>query len=388
METHWSSISPSSFLSFPLSRLIPVSSPTVVMKSPVTALSLLVVCVAEASYASFNEQMAAKGKLYFGNIVDTNTIVENGAVEILKTEFGMFTPEYSWKWAFIQPNQGEFKFEDSDKVMEWAAENGKQIRGHTLVWHQNIPGWVDAITDQATLTQVVRDHINTVVGRYQGRVYAWDVVNEVFNDDGTFRASVFYRLLGEEFIDLAFQTAQAADPKAKLYINEYGMDYAGPKIDAMLALVSRLQSRNVPIHGIGSQTHLTSGRVDEVPAQLKRLASTGLEVAITELDIRVKRPVDDEKLAQQKQEYELVTRACLDLPSCVGITMWGVSDKDSWIPSTLPDFDAPLLWDSGFGRKVAYQGVDEALQMAASAPAKRAHHARSSHGKHGKNRLP
>ncbi|KAF5320409.1 hypothetical protein D9611_010712 [Ephemerocybe angulata] len=370
METHWSSISPSSFLSFPLSRLIPVSSPTVVMKSPVTALSLLVVCVAEASYASFNEQMAAKGKLYFGNIVDTNTIVENGAVEILKTEFGMFTPEYSWKWAFIQPNQGEFKFEDSDKVMEWAAENGKQIRGHTLVWHQNIPGWVDAITDQATLTQVVRDHINTVVGRYQGRVYAWDVVNEVFNDDGTFRASVFYRLLGEEFIDLAFQTAQAADPKAKLYINEYGMDYAGPKIDAM-ATRSRIPTPK-----------------SQLPAQLKRLASTGLEVAITELDIRVKRPVDDEKLAQQKQEYELVTRACLDLPSCVGITMWGVSDKDSWIPSTLPDFDAPLLWDSGFGRKVAYQGVDEALQMAASAPAKRAHHARSSHGKHGKNRLP
>ncbi|KAF6753958.1 glycosyl hydrolase family 10 protein [Ephemerocybe angulata] len=331
------------------------------MKISSTALGALCairLAVTETSAESLNAMMKAKGKLYFGNIVDTNTLAEPNATEILKTEFGMFTPEYSMKWNFIQASQGKFTFDNSDKVVDWARKNDKQIRGHTLVWHQNIPDWVDAITDKASLTKVIENHIGKVVGRYRGRVYAWDVVNEVFNENGTFRNSVFHRVLGQDFIPLAFEAAHKADPNARLYINEYNLDFPGPKIDAMMNLIQSLQSKNVSIHGIGTQSHLTSNKtVDTVPAQLKRLASTKLDVAITELDIRLKRPVDDEKLAKQKQEYELVTRACLEINNCVGVSMWGVSDKDSWIPSTLPEFDAPLLWNKKFERKVAYKGV-------------------------------
>ncbi|KAF5334330.1 hypothetical protein D9611_014171 [Ephemerocybe angulata] len=341
--------------------------------------------------ASLNSMMQANGKLYFGNIIDTNTMQGNED-GVLKGEFGMFTPEYSWKWNRIQPEKGKFHFNDSDAVMEWAEANGKQIRGHTLVWHQNIPDWVDAITDKEDLMKVIKDHINKAVGRYKGRVYAWDVVNEVFNEDGTFRDSVFYRVLGEDFIPLAFRTAREADPNAKLYINEYNLDYAGPKIDAMLNLVHRLQAQNVPIDAIGSQTHLTSGRVNEVPAQLKRLASTGLDIAVTELDIRIKRPVTPAKLQQQKGEYALVTKGCLEVPACVGISMWGVSDQNSWVKEALPAFGAPLMWDGNLRRKGAYGAVDgllrkggEGSEMAgAKVSVTRRHGGR---GRHGKRRL-
>lgn len=154
-----------------------------------------------------------------------------------------------------------------------------------------------------------------------------DVVNEVFNDDGTFRTSVFYNLLGESFIDIAFTAARAADPAAKLYINDYNLDGAGNKIDALLALVSRLKARGVPIDGIGSQAHLILNMVGGVKTQLQRLADTGLDVAITELDIRIPKDVTTAKLEQQKTDYNTVAKACLSISKCVGITVWGVSDK-------------------------------------------------------------
>lgn len=152
-------------------------------------------------------------------------------------------------------------------------------------------------------------------------------MNEVFEDSGSFRQSVFYRLLGESFIDIAFKAARTADPGAKLYINDYNLDGPGAKIDALLALIGRLQSRGVPIDGVGTQAHLILGQVGGVQTQLQRLAGTGLDVAITELDIRIPKDVTSAKLQQQQTDYNTVTRACLSVPKCVGITVWGVSDK-------------------------------------------------------------
>lgn len=191
-----------------------------------------------------------------------------------------------------------------------------------------------------------------------------DVVNEVFEEDGNFRNSVWYRVLGESFIDLAFQTARAADPSAKLYINEYNLDYAGPKVDALLVLVGRLRSRGVPIDGIGTQAHLTVGKVAGVPAQLQRMADTGLEVAITELDIRIQLvggSIDGARLSQQRQDYETIVRACMGIPRCVGISAWGISDRYSWVDTTIPGYDSPLMWNDQYGRKDAYVGVEQVL---------------------------
>lgn len=159
------------------------------------------------------------------------------------------------------------------------------------------------------------------------KIIAKDVVNEIFEDNGNFRQSVFYRVLGENFVDIAFKAARAADPAAKLYINDYNLDGPGNKIDQLIALVGRLKSRGVPIDGIGSQAHLILGQVGGVQAQLTRLGNTDLDVAITELDIRIPKDVTSAKLSQQQTDYNTVTKACLAVSKCVGITVWGVSDR-------------------------------------------------------------
>lgn len=323
-----------------------------------------VALLSDGASAALNAKIKAKGKKYFGNIVDLNTVNDPQITNILKSEFGAVTAEYSWKWRNIEPARGFYRWNESDVMANWATSNGKMIRGHTFVWHQNLPGWVERITDPNVLRQVIKDHIWSVAGRYKGKVYAWDVVNELFEEDGNFRNSIFYRLLGEEFIDIAFKATRGADPTAKLYINEYNLDYAGPKINALIALVKRLQSRGVPIDGIGTQSHLALGLpTSTYQAQLTRLANVApnIEVAITELDIRIPNPVTPEKLQQQKREYEGVTKACLSLSKCVGISLWGVTDRNSWVPSTIPGFDAPNAWDRSFVKKPAYDGMDGAL---------------------------
>jgi endo-1,4-beta-xylanase len=246
-------------------------------------------------------------------------------------------------------SRNNFNFGNADQLVNFATSNNRLIRGHTLVWHRyplpspsvprtiaeqfhsQLPSWVNSITDRNTLTSVIQNHINTVMGRYKGKIYAWDVVNEVFEENGSFRNSVFYRVLGEQFIDLAFRTARAADPNAKLYINDYNLDGPGSKIDSLLSLVERLKSRGVPIDGIGTQAHLILGQVGGVQTQLQRMANTGLDVAITELDIRIPKDVTSAKLSQQQTDYNTVFKACLNVSRCVGVTVWGVSDK-VWIP--------------------------------------------------------
>ncbi|KAH6910268.1 glycosyl hydrolase family 10 protein [Coprinopsis sp. MPI-PUGE-AT-0042] len=328
------------------------------MKLTIIATALL---TATAVNAALDQKIKAKGKKYYGNILDRNTINDGTVQNILNTEFGAITPENAMKWDATEPNRGQFNFGNADSIANWATSRGKLIRGHTLVWHSQLPGWVSSIGDRNTLTTVMQNHINSVAGRFKGKIYAWDVVNEVLEDNGNFRNSVFYRVLGEEFIDLAFRTARSADPNAKLYINDYNLDYAGPKIDNTVALIGRIKNRGTPIDGVGTQAHLVAGRLSNFEAQLQKLGSTGLDVAITELDIRITKPVTSQALQQQATDYTTVTKACLNLPKCVGITLWGVSDRHSWVDGTFPGDDAPLLWDDNFNKKAAYTSSDTAL---------------------------
>lgn len=154
-------------------------------------------------------------------------------------------------------------------------------------------------------------------------------MNEIFNDDGSFRNSVFYNVLGESFVEIAFRAAKAADPTAKLYINDYNLDYSSGKLTALVALVNRLKAAGVPIDGIGSQAHLIvdNGAIGGILSPLQTLASTGLDIALTELDIRLTLPADSTKLAHQQANFQTVVAACISIPKCVGVTTWGVSDK-------------------------------------------------------------
>ena len=215
------------------------------------------------------------------------------------------------QWTFIEPTRGTYNYTEAEIVTSLAKKNGKYLRCHALVWHSQLAPWVEATEWTADeLRQIIVDHITNVMGHFKGQCYAWDVVNEALNEDGTYRETVFYNTLGEDYIKLAFKTASKIDSKAKLYYNDYNLEYPSAKTVAAQNIVKMLRKEGIRIDGVGLQSHLvaeSTPTIDQHIDAIRGFTKLGVEVALAELDIRLTTPATEENLALQRAAYKNVS---------------------------------------------------------------------------------
>jgi endo-1,4-beta-xylanase len=290
---------------------------------------------------------------------------DDNYIKMLKQEFNLLVPEVEMKFSFIHQAKEVYYFRDADYLVNFAQNADMQVRGHTLLWYQFDPEWVKSSNfTKSEFIEILRDHITTVVGRYKGRIFAWDVVNEGINDDGSLRDNVWLRGIGPEYIDLAFQFAHEADPNALLFYNDYDGEGLSAKSDAIFAFVKSLRERNVPIDGVGLQMHVTLDNhptPEDLRANIERLSKLGLIVHITEMDVRLRQPATASDLNAQAQIYKDIFEVCLSEKACSAFLMWGFTDKYSWINDAYPGFGDAHIFDNAYKPKPAYDAMIEIL---------------------------
>ena len=311
------------------------------------AIAVSLAVPAQAAGSTLQAAAAETGR-YFGTAMAAHYLNNSGTTNIVNREFNMITAENEMKMDAMQPNRGQFNWSSGNRIVDWARQNGKQVRGHALAWHSQQPGWMQSMSGSALRSAMI-DHITQVASYYRGKIYAWDVVNEAFADgsSGARRDSNLQRT-GNDWIEAAFRAARAADPGAKLCYNDYNTDnWSHAKTQAVYNMVRDFKSRGVPIDCVGFQAHFNSG--NPVPSNyhttLGNFAALGVDVQITELDI-------EGSGSSQADQYKGVVQACLSVARCTGITVWGVKDSDSWRAS-----GTPLLFDGNGNKKQAYTSV-------------------------------
>jgi endo-1,4-beta-xylanase len=308
-----------------------------------TAAAIVVTAPGADAAASTLGAAAAQSGRYFGTAIASGKLSNSAYTTIAAREFTMVTPENEMKPDATEPNQNQFTFTAGDQVYNWAISHGSQVRGHTLAWHSQQPGWMQSMSGSA-LRNAMINHIQKVMAHYQGKLAYWDVVNEAFNEDGSRRSSNLQGT-GNDWIEVAFRTARAADPSVKLCYNDYNIDnWTYAKTQGVYNMVRDFKSRGVPIDCVGLQAHFTGG--SSVPGNLQTtlssFAALGVDVALTEVDVT----------NAATSQYTALTQACVNVARCVGITVWGVRDSDSWRSG-----ESPLLFDGNGNKKAAYNSV-------------------------------
>ncbi|MFE0729795.1 endo-1,4-beta-xylanase [Streptomyces antibioticus] len=310
-------------------------------------------------------QLAADDRLRVGTAVDMAALAQDAPYRrAVGSEFSSVTPENVMKWDALEPRRGEYDYAAADRLVRFARGSGQKVRGHVLVWHNQLPSWLTEGDFSATeLREILRRHITETVRHFKGRVWHWDVVNEAFDEDGTLRDTLWLRALGPGYIADAFRWAHQADPRATLFYNDYNIAWAGPKSDAVLALVRTLRAEGVPVQGVGFQGHLgiQYGLPTGVAANFRRFERLGVRTAVTEADVRMILPADEEKLRTQAEGYRLLLDACLRTRHCVSFTVWGFTDKYSWVPGTFEGEGAANVLDESYTAKPAYRALQAAL---------------------------
>jgi endo-1,4-beta-xylanase len=361
----------------------------------ISAITVLVFLASVQTKAQKTLGEATKGKFLFGVAVNMQQV--NGVnpieTELIAKEFSAIVPENCMKPQPIHPKEDQYFWDDADKFVAFGEKNKQVVTGHCLMWHSQIGRWMFIDADgkdvsPEVLKERMHQHIATVVGRYKGRIKGWDVVNEAFEDNGTYRNSKFYQILGKDFIKYAFQFAHEADPDAELYYNDYNVETPA-KCDAIVELVKELKDAGCRIDAVGSQAHwhMNSPTLEATETTIKKLKDAGVKVLYTELDISIlPSPYDGAnisanfKYSKEMDPYregvpdsvqQKWNKRVLDLFGLFlkyndvvdRVTVWGLTDNTTWL-NNFPirgRKDYPVLFDRNNQRKPV---VDEMIKMA------------------------
>lgn len=309
------------------------------------------------------------GLKYFGTAIDNVALNETAYLKIAYDahEFGQITPSNGQKWMYTEPARGEFNWTMGDAIIDPALKNGQMTRCHTFLWHNQLPEWLTGRNwTKPELLEVLDTHIKGVARHYGRDCYAWDVANEAFEEDGSLRKTLWLDTIGPSYLDEVFKMSKKYLPRGvKLYYNDYNIERVNNKSIAVRELVKGFQRRGVPIDGVGFQGHFSTGRapsyenLTDTMAMFNRL---GVEVAITELDVRTVLPDSDEKQAQQAVDYANAVKACKDARNCVGVTVWDFWDPVSWVPGVFLGEGNACLYSANFTKKPAYWAIVDVLK--------------------------
>ena len=361
---------------------------------------LVAACTATAAHAPTSLKQAFKGKFFVGAAINEAQITGQDlrGEALIESQFNSISPENVLKWERIHPQPGQYTFDLADQYVAFGQKHHMFVVGHNLVWHSQVPAWVfhddkgNLLTRDALLARM-KEHIDTVVGRYKGKINSWDVVNEALNDDGTLRQSLWYKIIGPDFIEKAFQYAHEADPQAELVYNDYSLENE-PKRSAAVALVKKLRSDGVYITGVGIQghDHLDWPTAEQEEDTISAFEAAGITVSISEFDMTVLPNASQQHTADinvRVQQNAALNPYASGLPDSVQqelakryadlfgvfmkhpheverVTFWGVTDGDSWLNDwpVQGRTNYPLLFDRNGQPKPAFDAV---MRVAAEA---------------------
>ena len=316
--------------------------------------------------------LASKVGLRIGTAANADALTTNAQYrQITADQFSSVTPENVMKWQVVEPTQGTYDWSAADQFVSFAKANGQLVRGHTLVWQNQLPNWLTTDTyTSAQLRDLLHRHITDEVSHFKGHIWQWDVVNEAFNDDGTMRDTLWLRAMGPGYIADAFRWAHQADPRALLFYNDYNIEGMGAKSDAVFALVKQLRADGVPINGIGAQGHLDTkyGFPSQMQQNLQRFGNLGLKVALTEVDVRTTLPVTTPEQLAQNADYSQMLGACLLVRQCISYTVWAFGDAYSWVPGVFAGEGSATIYDESLQPKTQYYTLQQVLSLAGGAP--------------------
>jgi endo-1,4-beta-xylanase len=311
------------------------------------------------------KRVPGSADIRFGTAIDAEVLASDKRyATIAATEFNSVTAENAMKWESVEPAQGRYDWSQADEVVEFAEKNDQAVRGHTQVWHSQMPKWLTAgIKDgdfsQTEVRSIMKNHVIQVTKHFKGKISQWDVVNEAFTASGTQRYSLWREYLGKDYIAKVFRWAHEADPQAKLFYNDFGIEGTNPKSDAVYDLLKRLKAGRVPVDGVGLQAHLGAQYAfpDGYRENLKRFAALGLEISLTEVDVRIKLPVTAAKVATQTSHYEAILKGCLAVSACSSITLWGFDDRNSWVPAWFDGQGSATPFDTKYKPKPVWSVI-------------------------------